>query len=179
MAKTRRARIDAENGHRRATRSRLRIIQRRVTEPTNRRARKRKENKPALFTLIARIVPGAVRECDVPLSPCSAFRHLSSLSHSHAWPFAVAKATQVCSRNRTSAVAAEEPPPSRDPTTRPLRRNPRHSRLSLRRRCMPSFGAETHLLFSGHSAIDASDTSARAAPGVHLLVSQPQRPHRK
>ena len=36
---------------------------------------------------------------------------------------------------------------------------------------MSSCGAETHLLFSGHSAIDASDTSARAAPGVH--VGQP------
>ena len=31
-------------------------------------------------TLIARIVPGAVRECDVPLPPCSAFRLLPSLS---------------------------------------------------------------------------------------------------
>ena len=36
---------------------------------------------------------------------------------------------------------------------------------------MSSCGAETHLLFSGHSAIDASDTSARAAPGAH--VGQP------
>ena len=42
------------------------------------------------------------------------------------WPFAVAKATQVCTRNRTSPVAIEEPPSSRDPTTRPLRRSPRH-----------------------------------------------------
>ena len=31
---------------------------------------------------------------------------------------------------------------------------------------MSSCGVETHLLFSGHSAIDASDTSARAAPGA-------------
>ena len=99
---------------------------RRVTEPTNRRARKRQENKPTLSTLIARIVPGAVRECDVPVPPCSAFRLLSSLSYSHAWPFAVAKATQVCTRNRTSPVAVEESPSSRDPTTRPLRRSPRH-----------------------------------------------------
>ena len=36
---------------------------------------------------------------------------------------------------------------------------------------MSSCGAETHLLFSGHSAIDASDTSARTAPGVR--VGQP------
>ena len=36
---------------------------------------------------------------------------------------------------------------------------------------MSSCGAETHLFFSGHSTIDASDTSARAAPGVH--VGQP------
>ena len=67
-----------------------------ATEPTNRRARKRQETKPALTTLIARIVPGVVRECDVlVVPPCSAFRLLSSLSYSHAWPFAVAKATQV------------------------------------------------------------------------------------
>ena len=45
-----------------------------------------------MSTPIARTVPGAVRECDVPVPPCSAFRLLSSLSHSHAWPFAVAKA---------------------------------------------------------------------------------------
>ena len=77
----------------------------------------------------------------------------------------------VCTRNRTSSIAVEEPPSSRDPTTRPLRRSPRHPRLSLRRRCLSSCGAETHLLFSGHSAIDASDTSARAAPGAH--VGQP------
>ena len=95
-------------------------------EPTNRLARKRQENKPALSTLTAQIVPGAVRECDVPVPPCSAFRLLSSLSYSHAWPFAVAKATQVCTRNRTSPVAVEESPSSRDPTTRHQRRSPRH-----------------------------------------------------
>ena len=94
-----------------------------------------------------------------------------SLSYSRALPFAVTKTTQVCTRNRTSPVAVEESPPSRDPTTRPLRRSPRHPRLSLRRLCMSSCGAETHQFFSGHSAIDASDTSARAAPGVR--VGQP------
>ena len=139
--------------------------------PPGRRARKRQENKLALSTLIARMVPGAVRECDVPVPPCSAFRLLSSLSYSHAWSFAVTKATQLCTRNRTSPVAVEESPPSRDPGTRPLRRSSRHPRLSLRRRCMSSCGAETHQFFSGHSAIDASDTRARAAPGVH--VGQP------
>ena len=125
------------------------------------------------LTLITRIVPGAVRECNAPVPPCSAFRLLSSLSYSHAWPFAVAKATQVCTRNRASPIAIEEPPSSHDPTTRSLRRSPRHPRLFLRRRfwCMSSCGAETHLLFSGHSMVDASDTSARAAPGVH--VGQP------
>ena len=112
-----------------------------------------------------------MRECDGPVPLCSAFRLLSSLSYSHAWPFAVAKAFQVCTRNHTSPVAVEEPPFSRDPTSRPLRRSLRHPWLSLRRRCMSSCGAETHLLFSGHSAIDANDTSARAAPGVH--VGQP------
>ena len=116
-----------------------------------------------------------MRKCDVPVPPYSAFRLLLSLSYSpcysHAWPFAVAKATQVCTRNRTSPVAVEESPSSCDLTTRPLRRSPRHPQLSPRRRCMSSCGAETHLLFSGHSAIDASDTSARAAPGV--CVGQP------
>ena len=62
-------------------------------------------NKPALYTLMARIVPGAVRECDVPVPPCSVFRLLSSFSYSNAWPFAVAKATQVFTRNRTNPVA--------------------------------------------------------------------------
>ena len=33
---------------------------------------------------------------------------------------------QVCTRIRTSPVAVEEPPSSRDPATRPLRRSPRH-----------------------------------------------------
>ena len=65
-----------------------------------------------------RTVPGAPRECGVPTPPCSAFRLLSSPAHSHAWPFAVAKATQVCTRIRTSRVAGEESPSSRDPTTR-------------------------------------------------------------
>ena len=78
---------------------------RRVTEQTNRWAHKRQENKPALSTLTTRIVPGAVRECNVPVPPCSAFRLFSSLSYSHAWPFAVAKATKVCTRNRTSPIA--------------------------------------------------------------------------
>ena len=32
----------------------------------------------------------------------------------------------VCTRIRTSPIAAEEPPSSRDPTTRLLRRSPRH-----------------------------------------------------
>ena len=123
------------------------------------RARKRQEIKRALFTPIARTVPGAVRECDVPVPPCSAFRLLSSLSHSHAWSFAVARITQVCTRNRTSPSAVEKAPSSRDPITRPLRRSPRHPWLSLRRRRMPLCGAETHL-FSSHPAIDASDTSA-------------------
>ena len=82
-------------------------------------------------------------------------------SHSHAWSFAVARATQVCTRNRTSPGAVENAPPSRDPITRPLRRSPRHPGLPLQRRRMPSCGAETHLLFTGHSTIDASNTSAR------------------
>ena len=67
----------------------------RADESPGPQARKRQENKPALSKLIARIGPGAVRECDVPVPPCSAFRLLSSLSYSDAWPFAVAKATQV------------------------------------------------------------------------------------
>ena len=87
------------------------------------------ENEPASSTLTLRTLPDALRACGVPTLPCAAFRLLSSPAHSRAWPFAVAKAkaTQVCTRNRTSPVAADEPPSSRDPTTtRPLRRSPRH-----------------------------------------------------
>ena len=47
--------------------------------------------------------------CDVPVAGggasvlCLFSPHLVALSlYSHAWPFAVAKATQVCTRNRTS-----------------------------------------------------------------------------
>ena len=65
-------------------------VSRRATSAPSHRAdeppgRKRQENKPALSTLIARTIPGAVRECDVPVPPCSAFRLLSSLSYSRAW----------------------------------------------------------------------------------------------
>ena len=71
----------------------------------------------------------------------------------------------------TSRASIKEPSPSRGPTTRPLRASPRHPRLSLRRCRMSSCGAETQLLFfTGHSAIDVSDTSARRAwaPGVNV-----------
>ena len=67
-------------------------------------------------------------------------RHTSLSGYSHARPLlfavahAVAKATQVRTRNRASPIAIEEPPLSRDLTTRPLRRSPRHPRLFLRRR---------------------------------------------
>ena len=40
---------------------------------------------------------------------------------------------------------------------------------------MSSYGAETHLLFSGDSAIDASDTSARAVPGVNVGQPAPNK----
>ena len=70
----------------------------------------------------------------------------------------------------TSLPSIKEPSPSRGPTTRPLRASPRHPWLSLRRRRMSSCGVETHLLFiTGHSAIDASDTSARRAPGAWMI----------
>ena len=69
----------------------------------------------------------------------------------------------------TSRESTKEPSPLRGRTTRPLRASPRHPWLSLRRRRMSSCGAETHLLFTGHSTIDASDTKARAAPGVMMM----------
>ena len=100
---------------------------RRVTEPTNLRARKRQENKPALSTLIARIVPGAVRECDVSrcvraLPFASSRRSLARLAirsgKSH---------PGLNARNRISPVAVEESSSSHDPATRRrLRRSPRH-----------------------------------------------------
>ena len=100
-----------------------------------------------------------------PTPPCSALRLLSSPAHSRACPFAVTRATPVYKRKRNQPGINQRAisSPSRGPTTRPLRASPRHPRLSLRRRCMSSCGAETHLLFTGHSAIDASDTSARRA----------------
>ena len=67
----------------------------------------------------------------------------------------------------TSRASIKEPSPSRGLTTRPLRASPRRPWLSLRRRRMSSCGAETHLLFTCHSAIDASDTSTRRARTLH------------
>ena len=68
----------------------------RITKPTSRLARERQEIEPGSSTLIPRTVPDAPRECGVPTPPRSPFRLLSSLALSRAWPFAVAKATQVC-----------------------------------------------------------------------------------
>ena len=53
---------------------------RRITEPTSRRARKPQENESALSALPPRATPDALRECGVPIPPCSAFRLLSSPS---------------------------------------------------------------------------------------------------
>ena len=114
------------------------------------------------------------------MPPCSAFCLLSSLSYSHAWPFAVAKATQVCTCNSTSSVPVEEPPPSRDPTTRPLRRSPRHPWLST-----SDVGACHHRVVRRHTCCSPVTrksmraTQARKPRLECTLASQPQRPHRK
>ena len=154
---------------------------RRITEPTNRRARKRQENKPAMSTLITRNVPGAVRECDVPVPPCSAFRLLSPLSYSHARPFAVAKVTQVCTRNRTSPVAVEESPSSRDPTTRGRYGGAR----AIRDRDSPPDVGACHRVVRRHTCCSPVTrrpmraTQAREPRLECTFASQPQRPHRK
>ena len=65
-----------------------------------------------------------MRECDVPMPPCSTFYlspPLVALLLTRLATFAVAKATQVCSRNRTSPIAAVESLSLRDQTTRPPR----------------------------------------------------------
>ena len=81
-------------------------------------------------------------------SPPLIVRPLTTLGHSQ-WP----EPPRFSDATATSPAAVY-------PTTRPLRASPRRpQQLSLRRRCMPSCGAETHL-FSSYLAIDASDTSA-------------------
>ena len=76
---------------------------RRVAEPTSRRARKRQEFEIALSTPTPRTVQDVPRECEGRTAPCPGFRLLSSPTHSHAWPFAVARATQVCRRNHNQS----------------------------------------------------------------------------
>ena len=73
---------------------------RRVTNPTSRRVRKRQETELVSSAPTLRTVPDAPRERAVRTSPCSGFRLLSSPTHSHAWPFAVARANQVDTQNR-------------------------------------------------------------------------------
>ena len=139
---------------------------RRVTESTNRPARKRQENKLALSALAPRAFPDTPRECGVPTPPCSALRLLSSPAHSRACPFAVARATQVYRRKRNQPGINKRASPSRGRTTRPLRASPRHPRLSLRRRRMSSCGAETHLLFTGAVTPAKNATCHRERPFV-------------
>ena len=76
---------------------------RRVTEPTSRRARKRQEFEPPSSAPTPRAAQDAPRGCEVRTAPCPGFRLLSSPTHSHAWPFAVARATQVCRRNHNQS----------------------------------------------------------------------------
>ena len=131
-------------------------------------------------TPITRTVPGAVRECDVPVPLCSAFRLLSSLSYSRALLFAVARATQVCTRNRTSPAAIEGPPSSHNPATRPLWRSSRHVRDS------PPDVAECHrVVVRRHTCSSpvtrrpTRATQARVAPGVHVCQPAPKAPSRE
>ena len=127
-----------------------------------------------MSALAPRAFPGAPRECGVPTPPCSALRLLSSPAHSRACPFAHLQwqgPPRFIDASATSRASIKEPSPSRGLTTRPLRASPRHPWLSLRRRRMSSCGAETDLLFTGHSAVDASDTSVRRAWSERLPAS--------
>ena len=153
---------------------------RRITEPTSRKARdERQAIELSSFTLPPRAVTYAPRECGVPTPPRSPFRLLSSLALSCAWPFAVARATQVCRRNRkTSPAPFGESSLSRDPATRPLWASPSRPRLSLGRRHLPSCGTISHhqapILhrLQSYPTIDVTDTSASRA-WVHVDIDQP------
>jgi hypothetical protein len=97
----------------------------------------------------------------IRLLPPLVARPLTALGHSQ-WP----EPPRFADATASSPAAVEELTPSRDPTSRPLRASLRRPYLSLRRRCMPLCGAETHLFFS-HETIDASKTSA-SGPGAHV-----------
>ena len=111
-----------------------------------------------------------MRECDAPVLPCSAFRLLSSLSHSRVGNWQWPEPPSFVDASARSLATPEEPPLSWGRVTQALRRSPRHPWLSLERRGLPLCGAETHP-FSGHSAIDASDTSASRAEGPRRPAS--------
>ena len=96
-------------------------------------------------------------------------------SHRHALGHSQWQETPVfVDATATSPRAAEDPPPSRDSTTRPLQASLRCLWLSLGRRRMPTLvadtcGAETHPLSSHPPAIDASDTRASRTWGPRRL----------
>ena len=101
---------------------------RRVTEPTSHQAREStRKNTLTSFTPIARTVPGAVRECDAPVLPCSAFRLLSSLSHSRVGYWQWPKPPSCVDASARSRATPEEPPLSWGRVTQAPRRSPLRS----------------------------------------------------
>ena len=121
--------------------------------------RERQEIEPASSTPTPRTFRNAPSEMACPYA--AVFRLSSPLvAHSaHAWPFAVATATQFrrFKRSRLAGIGAPSPSSGSDHST--ATEEPAQSVTLPPTSPHASCGAETHLFFS-HLAIDASDTSA-------------------
>ena len=142
----------------------------RITEPTSRKARERQTIELSSFTLAPRTVIDAPCECGVPTPPRSPFRLLSSLALSRAWPFAVARATQVCRRNHNQsgtvwrAIALTR-------SDHPTATGESEPSVTLHRTSPPTIvWYQQASILQSYPAIDVTDTSASRA-WVH--VDQP------
>ena len=106
--------------------------------------------------------------------PCSAFRLLSSLSHSRVGNWQWPEPPSFVDASARSLATPEEPPLSWGRITQALRRGARVTRDSPPRTPRPTSAfvwcGDTPAS-SGHSAIDASDTSASRAEGARRPAS--------
>ena len=136
--------------------------------------------KSTSFTPIAWTVPGVVRECDSPVLPCSAFRLLSSLSHSRVGNWQWPEPPSFVDASARSLATPEEPPLSWGRVTQALRRSPRHPWLSLERRGLPLCGAETRRhTRSPVTRRSTRATPAQAAPRGHVGQPVPKTPSKE
>ena len=96
--------------------------------PKARRGRVLSCNSSSSLPLPLGAIPDAPCECGVPTPPCSAFRLLSSPSHSRTRPFADSQWQEEPPRfleaTADTPAAVKEPTHSHDPTTWPLRESP-------------------------------------------------------